>query len=128
MSSNFLGTVYILHRLQKLLVANLLLLFAGIVMGQDLANWNLYGNTDTVLVPFTNATPLTSGSTPTISLQIGGGSAMSFGMDTGSTGIAISSNLYTPGANDKLIAAGATRYSSSGLQYNGNVYLSLIHI
>ena len=101
---------------------------SGVVAAQGLTSWNLYGTTDSALVPFTSATPLTPGSTPTLSLQIGGGSAMSFGMDTGSTGIAISSNLYTPGTNDKLIGTGATQYSSSGLQYNGNVYQTTVNI
>jgi len=119
---------FIFLRLQKLLATSLFLLSASTVEAQGLTNWNLYGNTESALVPFTNTTPLTPGSTPTLSLRVGGGSAISFGMDTGSTGIAISSTLYTPGANDKLIGSGATQYSSSGLQYNGNVYQTTVNI
>ena len=119
---------FIFLRPQKLLATFLFLLFAGTVAAQGLTNWNLYGNTESALIPFTNTTPLTPGSTPTLSLQVGGASAMSFGMDTGSTGIAISSTLYTPGANDRLIGSGATQYSSSGLQYNGNVYQTTVNI
>ena len=119
---------FIFLRPQKLLATFLFLLFASTVGAQGLTNWNLYGNTESALIPFTNTTPLTPGSTPTLSLQVGGGSAMSFGMDTGSTGIAISSSLYTPGANDRLIGSGATQYSSSGLQYNGNVYQTTVNI
>ena len=119
---------FIIKSLQAALISLIFFAVSGLVQAQGLTNWNLYGNTETALVPFGNTTPLVSQTTPTVALEVGATPLAFYGMDTGSTGIAISKELYVPGPNDKVIGTGSTEYSSSGYRYTGNIIQTTVNI
>ena len=61
-----------------------------------------------------------------LNLQVGNGGPSGryseFVMDTGSTGIAVSSDYFKPGANDKIVGKGTSTYTSSGVVIHGTFY------
>ena len=129
MYSNFgKDTLSFVGTLQATLISLIFFAISGFVQAQGLTNWNLYGSTETALVPFGNTTPLVSQTTPTVALEVGATPLAFYGMDTGSTGIAISKELYVPGPNDKVIGTGSTEYSSSGYRYTGNIIQTTVNI
>lgn len=61
-----------------------------------------------------------------LNLQVGSGGTSGqysqFIMDTGSTGIAVSSDYFKPGPNDKVVGQGTSTYTSSGVVIHGTFY------
>ncbi|TAJ81599.1 autotransporter outer membrane beta-barrel domain-containing protein [Reyranella sp.] len=61
-----------------------------------------------------------------LDLQIGSGGVdgkiKAFTMDTGSTGIAVSGNYFTPGKDDTKLTSGTYTYTSSGAVLHGTYY------
>ena len=79
--------------------------------------------TASVTIPFSNMsgkTVLTD--SPTLPVSLSGDPAIHFLMDTGSTGIVVSSDNYTPPNGSVSDGAGQITYSSSGLTLYGNLY------
>jgi hypothetical protein len=65
----------------------------------------------------------------TVDLTVGAASSPTpFVMDTGSTGIVVSSDHFSPGPNDKYVGQGSQTYTSSGIVDNGNFYLTNVVI
>jgi hypothetical protein len=91
-------------------------------------SWNLYnGYTSLPTIPFVNG-PMSPSNAATIDLTVGATSSPTpFVMDTGSTGIVVSSNYFnTTGA--KLIGQGSQTYTSSGVVDTGYFYLTNVVI
>lgn len=89
----------------------------------------LYGSAPTIHIDYTNgalnqAGQLSPGAQ--LNLQIGNGgvdgTVRAFVMDTGSTGVAVSGNYFTPGVNDKKLTSGTYTYTSSGAVLHGTFY------
>ncbi|HXU58279.1 MAG TPA: autotransporter outer membrane beta-barrel domain-containing protein, partial [Verrucomicrobiae bacterium] len=85
-----------------------------------MAGWaqttNLVEGGDTVFVPYVNGTNgPEAGLQPTVGLGFDDSSHVSsFTMDTGSTGIVVSADLFHPGPDSKKLGPGSQTYSSSG--------------
>ena len=85
---------------------------------------NLLSGGDTVFVSYDNGTngPL-AGNSPTVNLGFGDSTAATpFLMDTGSTGIVASADLFQPGPGAVNLGPGSQTYSSSGVVENGTWY------
>src|SRR5258708_4508651 len=85
---------------------------------------NLLDGGDTVFVPYDNGTsgPV-SGNSPTVNLGFGNSSASTpFLMDTGSTGIVASADIFQPGPDAVNLGPGSQTYSSSGVIEVGTWY------
>jgi autotransporter-associated beta strand protein len=92
-------------------------------------SWNLYdGDTSLPTIPFANGA-MSPTNAATVSLAVG--SALSptpFVMDTGSTGIVVTPDRFTPGPNDVYVGQGSQTYTSSGIVENGSFYLTNVVI
>ena len=85
---------------------------------------NLLDGGDSVFVPYDNGTsgPV-SGHSPTVNLGFGDSTASTpFLMDTGSTGIVASADIFQPGPDAVNMGAGSQTYSSSGVIEVGTWY------
>lgn len=89
----------------------------------------LYGNAPSIDLQYTKgALNQTGKDSPgaLLNLQVGGGGTAGqyteFVMDTGSTGIAVSSDYFKPGPNDKIVGQGTSTYTSSGVVIHGTFY------
>src|SRR5215472_9916457 len=84
-------------------------------------SWNLYnGYTSLPTISFVNG-PMSPTNPATVNLAVGGASSpTSFLMDTGSTGIVVSSDHFTPGPNTVYVGQGSQTYTSSGIVENGS--------
>ena len=85
---------------------------------------NLLDGGDSVFVPYDNGTsgPV-SGHSPTVNLGFGDSTASTpFLMDTGSTGIVASADIFQPGPDAMNLGAGSQTYSSSGVIEVGTWY------
>jgi hypothetical protein len=85
-----------------------------------------YAGLNSVSIPF--PTPINSATVPQVYLRMTGGVATAFGMDTGSTGICVSSQFFVPGPDDQDLGPGSTTYSSSGIIWSGEMYLTTVTI
>ena len=85
-------------------------------------SWNLYGGyTSLPTISFADgAMSTTNGAS--IYLTMTGGNPTKFVMDTGSTGIIVTPDNFTPGPNDRAVGTGSQFYSSSGLLSTGTFY------
>jgi autotransporter-associated beta strand protein len=110
-----------------LLALALALSSTGRAQGQQ--NYNYYSSyTSLTPIPFANG-PLNSSSRgATVFMQLTGGAPTAFTMDTGSTGIVVSSDYFTPGVNDIPQGAGSVTYTSSNITYKGTYYLTDVGI
>ncbi len=85
---------------------------------------------DSVTIPFDNAAPnggpLTG--SPQISAGFNGGPKMRFTMDTGSTGIVVSTDHFQPQAGQKPVGPGQMTYTSSGIVLKGNLFMTSVEI
>jgi uncharacterized protein with beta-barrel porin domain len=85
---------------------------------------NLLSGGETVLVTYDNGTSgPDAGNSPVVNLGFGdSGSYTPITMDTGSTGIVVSADLFTPGPDSKDLGPGRQIYSSSGIIEEGTWY------
>jgi hypothetical protein len=87
------------------------------------------GNTS-VFIPFVNAAP-DGGPLPTspvIAAGFNGGAQIDFTMDTGSTGIVVTPDNFTPPAGQTPIGPGSITYTSSGIVLQGHYYTTQVNI
>lgn len=88
-------------------------------------SWNLYDSyTDTVRLQFkqTIPNPVTTGTTPTLDVSLGGQSALPFTVDTGSTGMVISRDKFDPTGFKLINPNGSVPYTSSKNNPTGPIY------
>jgi autotransporter-associated beta strand protein len=92
-------------------------------------SWNLYsGYTSLPTISFAGGS-MSPTNPATVNLAIGGASSTTpFVMDTGSTGIVVSSDYFTPGPNSVYVGKGSQTYTSSGVVDNGSFYLTNVVI
>jgi hypothetical protein len=74
-------------------------------------------------IPFANG-PISAGYVPEVWLKLPGSPPRRFGMDTGSTGIAVAADHYTPGPGDVAAGPGRIVYNSSGRILTGTQYVT----
>jgi hypothetical protein len=74
-------------------------------------------------IPFANG-PISAGYVPEIWLKLPGSPPRRFGMDTGSTGIVVAADHYTPGPGDVAAGPGRIVYNSSGRILTGTQYVT----
>jgi hypothetical protein len=81
------------------------------------------GYTDTVTLAFTRSipNPVEANHTPTLNVSVGGGQTVGVTMDTGSTGMAISSN-YVNTTGLQPLGQGTIIYTSSNNPVTGTFY------
>jgi hypothetical protein len=91
---------------------------------------NLLAGGDTVFVPYDNGLGgPTAGNSPTVNLGFGDSSASTpFLMDTGSTGIVASADIFQPGPDAVNLGPGSQTYSSSGIIEVGTWYTATQNI
>ena len=85
------------------------------------APWQQYNGLTAVEIPFANG-PISAGYVPEVWLKLPGSAPRRFGMDTGSTGIVVAAEHYTPGPGDVAGGPGRLVYNSSGRILNGTYY------
>jgi autotransporter-associated beta strand protein len=92
-------------------------------------SWNLYnGDTSIPTISFTNG-PMSPTKAAKVDLELGNASKPTpFVMDTGSTGIVVTPDHFTPGPNDVYVGQGSQTYTSSGKVENGSFYLTNVVI
>ncbi len=86
-----------------------------------------YRGLGTLDVPFANG-PIAMSHVPSVWLKLPGGAPHRFGMDTGSTGIVVAAEHYTPGPNDVSDGPGRLTYNSSGRVLQGDRYTTDVTI
>lgn len=117
-----------LHRRAALLLATFL---AG-TGAASAQGWNMYESGQSVFVGFYNAS--TNGSlaaSPSVTLGLVGSTVAApaaFTMDTGSTGIVVSPDNFSPGPGATSLGPGRLTYSSSGRHNNGTWWLTDVQI
>ena len=74
-------------------------------------------------IPFANG-PISAGYVPEVWLKLPGSAPRRFGMDTGSTGIVVAAEHYTPGPGDVAGGPGRIVYNSSGRILTGTQYIT----
>ncbi len=92
----------------------------GPACAQD-APWQQYNGLNALEIPFANG-PISTGYVPEVWLKLPGSAPRRFGMDTGSTGIVVAAEHYTPGPGDVAGGPGRLVYNSSGRILNGTYY------
>jgi len=100
-------------------------LFAGAVASSSPAQaqpFNLYnGYTSLPTIPFADG-PMGANNGASVYLTMSGSNPTKFVMDTGSTGILVSPEIFKPGPNDVAVGPGSLLYTSSGLLATGTFY------
>ncbi len=86
-----------------------------------------YRGLRTIDIPFANG-PVAMDRVPQVWLKLRGSRPVRFGMDTGSTGIVVAAEHFTPGPNDIAEGAGRLIYNSSGRILNGERYTTEVTI
>src|SRR6478672_11493276 len=109
-------------QLRGILVAAALASLAagGSACAQD-APWQQYNGLTALEIPFANG-PISTSYVPEVWLKLPGSAPRRFGMDTGSTGIVVAADHYTPGPGDVAGGPGRLVYNSSGRILNGTYY------
>jgi hypothetical protein len=92
----------------------------GPACAQD-APWQQYNGLNALEIPFANG-PISTSYVPEVWLKLPGSAPRRFGMDTGSTGIVVAADHYTPGPGDVAGGPGRLVYNSSGRILNGTYY------
>jgi hypothetical protein len=107
---------------RRILVAGVLasLTASGSVCAQD-APWRRYHGLTAIEIPFANGS-ISTGYVPEVWLKLPGSAPRRFGMDTGSTGIVVAAERYTPAPGDVAGGPGRLVYNSSGRILNGTYY------
>src|SRR5258708_1451371 len=104
-----------------LVVAALASLAAGGPACTQDAPWQQYNGLNALEIPFANG-PISTSYVPEVWLKLPGSAPRRFGMDTGSTGIVVAADHYTPGPGDVAGGPGRLVYNSSGRILNGTYY------
>jgi hypothetical protein len=86
-----------------------------------------YGGLETLDIPYANG-PISMWQVPQVWLRLPGGRPHRFGMDTGSTGIVVAAEHFTPGPNDVSEGPGRLVYNSSGRILSGERYVTNVVI
>lgn len=86
-----------------------------------------YEGLEAIEIPFANG-PIAMAHVPQVWLGLRGSAPRLFGMDTGSTGIVVSAEHFTPGAGDVSQGPGRLVYNSSGRILNGERWLTDVTI
>ncbi len=86
-----------------------------------------YRGLNAIAIPFANG-PVRMDHVPEIWLRLPGSEPRRFGMDTGSTGIVVSSEHYIPGPNDVDDGPGQLVYNSSGRVLHGTRWTTDVEI
>ncbi len=107
-------------------VAAASLLAAAPVAAQE-APWAQYRGLQTLDIPFANG-PIAMDRVPQVWLKLPGSRPIRFGMDTGSTGIVVAAEHFTPGPNDIAEGPGRLIYNSSGRILSGERYTTAVEI
>lgn len=102
------------------------LLAVNPVAAED-APWAQYRGLQTLDIPFANG-PVAMDRVPQVWLKLHGSRPVRFGMDTGSTGIVVSAQHFTPGPNDVVEGPGRLVYNSSGRILSGERYTTEVEI
>jgi hypothetical protein len=85
------------------------------------APWAQYIGLTAIEIPFANG-PIGVNYVPKVWLKLPGSAPRHFGLDTGSTGIVVGAEHYTPGPGDVPGGPGRLVYNSSGRILNGTYY------
>lgn len=91
------------------------------------APWQQYRGLSAIEIPFANG-PIHMAGVPHVWLKLHGSAPRRFGMDTGSTGIVVAAEHYTPAPGDVAGGPGRLVYSSSGRILNGERYTTTVEI
>ena len=104
-----------------ILVAGILALLAAAdpLCAQD-APWQRYKDLTEIEIPFANG-PISTGYVPEVWLKLPGSAPRRFGLDTGSTGIVVAAERYTPAPGDVQGGPGRLVYNSSGRILSGTL-------
>ena len=96
---------------------------------QALTPWTgLYDNANAIYLPYASGN-ISTAAVPTIYATIGDyQTATEFGMDTGSTGTVVSPEFYKKRIDDTLQGLGSVTYSSSGIVWSGEVWLTKVSL
>ena len=86
-----------------------------------------YRGLQTLDIPFANG-PIAMDRVPQVWLKLRGSRPVRFGMDTGSTGIVVAAEHFTPGPSDIAEGPGRLIYNSSGRILNGERYTTEVKI
>lgn len=86
-----------------------------------------YQGLNAIAIPYANG-PVSLERVPEIWLKLPGSTPERFGMDTGSTGIVVSSDHYTPGSGDVDGGPGQIVYNSSGRVLHGTYWTTNVEI
>jgi len=86
-----------------------------------------YRGLEAIEIPYANG-PVRMEHVPEIWLRLPGSTPERFGMDTGSTGIVVSSERYTPGPGDVDGGPGHLTYNSSGRVLHGTYWTTNVEI
>jgi hypothetical protein len=105
---------------RNVVAAALVLLDAGITCAQD-APWAQYRGLVALEIPYANG-PISATRLPEVWLTLHGSAPRRFGLDTGSTGIVVSADHFTPGPGDVDDGPGRLVYNSSGRILSGERY------
>ncbi|WP_422003487.1 autotransporter domain-containing protein [Reyranella sp.] len=116
---------------RSVLAATTLLAGTSFGGGAQAQTWNLYSATTSFYIPYANG-PMSPTNPAQIWLSLNGGTPTIFTMDTGSSGIIASAKnnfgqTVFPVSGPSL-GAGSQYYSSSGVQLNGQFYLTDVSI
>ncbi|HYD04776.1 MAG TPA: hypothetical protein VEC60_03580, partial [Reyranella sp.] len=95
-------------------------------------SWNMYsGYTDTTRLTFTNnplPNPVQPGNFPSLQLTLSGNHTQNFTMDTGSTGIVVAQQHFTPGPNDVQLGPGNALYTSDNVLMQGTYWQTQVTV
>jgi hypothetical protein len=87
------------------------------------APWTQYQGLSALEIPFANG-PINAAYVPQIWLRLPGSAPRRFSLDTGSTGIVVAAEHFTPRPGDVAGGPGRMIYNSSGRVLNGERYLT----
>src|SRR3979411_1021149 len=82
------------------------------------APWQQYNGFNALEIPFANG-PISTSYVPEVWLKLPGSAPRRFGMDTGSTGIVVAADHYTPGPGDVAGGPGRLGYNSNRRPLHG---------
>jgi hypothetical protein len=86
-----------------------------------------YNGLAAIEIPYANG-PIGAAHVPEVYLKLHGADPRPFGMDTGSTGIAVAAEHFTPGPGDVAGGPGQIVYNSSGRILGGTYYTTDVEI
>jgi hypothetical protein len=98
----------------------------GGARAQD-APWAQYSGLSALEIPFANG-PIHSAHVPQVWMKLPGSLPRRFGMDTGSTGLVVAAEHFTPGPGDVAGGPGRLIYNSSGRILSGERWTTNVEI